>query len=147
CWFVREIMPKLDVLFGSDYKVRIAGRSNSAQVQAIASRRVEILGIVDNLLPLYNSARLCIAPTRFAAGLPMKVHSAAAAGVPVVTTQLIAEQLNWRHNVELMIANEPETFAGACYYLCTDATLWQRIRRAALDRVRRDCSPVEFTRS
>jgi glycosyltransferase involved in cell wall biosynthesis len=143
-WFVHEVMSKLDLLLGSSYKVRIVGRNNSPKIQALASSRVEVLGVIDHLEPLYNSARLCIAPTRFAAGLPMKVHSAAAAGVPVVSTRLIAELLDWRHNVELITADEPETFAVGCYQLFTDSILWHRIRRAALGRIGTDCSPTEF---
>ena len=36
---------------------------------------------------LYDRARLFIAPTRFASGLPHKIHEAAAFGLPVVTTR------------------------------------------------------------
>ena len=142
-WFVHEVISKLDVLLGTDYKLRIVGR-NSSSVQALSGRRVEVLGVVDNLQPVYNSARLCIAPIRFAAGLPMKVHSAAAAGVPVVSTQLVAEQLDWHHDVEIMTADEPETFAAACHQLYTNPILWHRLRCAALGRVSTDCSPAEF---
>ena len=142
-WFVHEVMPKLDVLLGANYRLKIVGR-NSPSIQALAGRRVDILGIVDDLQPVYNSARLCIAPTRFAAGLPMKVHSAAAAGVPVIATKLVAEQLGWRHNVELITADEPEAFAAACHKLYTNLILWHSLRRDALDRVKRDCNPTEF---
>src|SRR5208337_3201483 len=127
-WFVHEVMSRLDGLLGADYKLRIVGRNNSPAVQALAGRRVELLGIIENLQPVYNSARLFIAPIRFGAGLPMKVHSAAAAGVPVVSTELIAEQLDWFHDVELITANEPETFASACHQLYTNPILWHRVR-------------------
>ena len=36
------------------------------------------------------SCKVFIAPTRFAAGIPHKVHEATANGIPCVTTELLA---------------------------------------------------------
>ena len=143
-FFVGEVAPKLDALIGEDWRLWVAGRNGAAGVQALASDRVRLLGRVPDLGDLYARARLFIAPTRFAAGIPMKVHEAAARGLPVVATSLLARQLGWRSGEELLVADAPDAFAQACARLYTDAELWARIRAAGLGAVERDCSPERF---
>ncbi|HEY8574109.1 rhamnan synthesis F family protein [Phenylobacterium sp.] len=143
-FFVGEVMPKLDRLIGTDWVLKVAGRSAAPTVQALASPRVQLLGMVPDLAPLYGKARLFIAPTRFAAGTPMKVHEAAARGLPVVATSLLAGQLGWSDGRELLVADKPADFAGACARLYRDAELWTAIRKQALAAVKRDCSPAAF---
>jgi GT2 family glycosyltransferase len=143
-WFVQEVMPELDRLLGAWYKLRLVGANASKKIQSLASARVELLGRVDELRPCYEAARIFIAPTRYAAGLPWKVHEAAAFGLPVVTTTLIAEQLGWRDSVELLAADRAPDFAMACCRLYTDCQVWSSLRQQALERIARDCDPVEF---
>src|SRR5207253_7021477 len=88
---------------------------------------VELLGAVEDLVPLYNRARVFIAPTRFSAGVPLKVYEAAAHGLPVVATDLLARQLGWEPGEDLLAApaSDPDAFASACARLHDDADLWQ----------------------
>ncbi|MEO8114403.1 MAG: glycosyltransferase, partial [Phenylobacterium sp.] len=146
-YFVEEVMPLLDGLIGADWRLRVAGRDGAPRVRGLAGPRVALLGPVEDLWPLYGESRLFIAPTRFAAGLPMKVHEAAAAGLPVAATTLLAGQLGWSDGVELLAADGPEAFARACQRLATEPKLWSRLRVAALARVARDCSPQAFRRT
>jgi glycosyltransferase involved in cell wall biosynthesis len=105
------------------------------------------LGKVEDLVPLYDRARVFVAPSRFAGGIPLKVYEAAAHGVPVVASTLIAQQLGWRHDVELLVADTPEEFAAHCLRLHDDPALWQRLRDAALHATRRDCGIPSFADS
>ncbi len=75
----------------------------------------------------------------------MKVHEAAGAGLPVVATTLLADQLGWKDGVELLTADGSEDFARACYRLYADEQLWRRLRENALERARKECNPVEFS--
>lgn len=143
-WFAAEVMPRLDRLIGTDYVLHAVGRNGSEEAQALAGARVRLWGQVDDLAPFFEQARLFIAPTRFAAGIPMKVHTAAARGLPVVVTSLLAEQLGWRHRAEALVADGPDAFAETCGELYRDAALWQNLRENALLRVARDCSPQRF---
>jgi lipopolysaccharide biosynthesis protein/GT2 family glycosyltransferase len=143
-WFAREVMPELDRLIGTHYKLKLAGRNAGKRIQALAGSRIELLGRVDDLTPCYDGARLFIAPTRYAAGLPQKVHEAAAFGLPCVTTSLLAWQLGWESGVELLAADAPKDFAAACARLYTDQQLWGRLREEALKRVARECNPADF---
>ncbi len=114
---------------------------------ALAGPRVALVGQARDLAPWFSGARIFVAPTRFAAGIPHKVHEAAARGVPTVVTGLLARQLGWRDDVELLTAEAAEAFAARCAALYTDAFLWARLRAAALARVEIDCDPASFRRS
>lgn len=108
---------------------------------------IDKAGAVDDLAPFYNEARVFVAPTRFAAGIPLKVIDAAAAGLPVVMTSLLASQLGWRDGTEALVADEPEGFAAACVRLYTQPALWRTIREGALGAVARDFSHERFRAS
>ncbi len=139
-WFLREVWPR--ILAAGPARLDIVGHCEAPSVRAFASDSVHIHGGVDSVDPFYARARVFIVPTRFAAGIPHKAHEAAAHGLPMVTTPLIAGQLGWQE--ELGIAEQPADFADACLRLCNEATVWQAQRDAALRAVRRDCSSTAF---
>jgi hypothetical protein len=86
-----------------------------------------------------------VVPSRLAAGIPHKVHQAAMLGIPLVVTGLIASQLGWAHQSEILVADDPGDFADCCARLYGDKALWERLRANALARVRQDCAPEVFT--
>jgi GT2 family glycosyltransferase len=142
-WFAREVWPLLRARLGR-LRLVIAGARPGRSIRALAADDVEVLGSVPDLTPLYDQARVFIAPTRFAAGLPHKVHEAAAHGLPVVATSLLADQLGWRDGAVLSVADDPVSYANAVACLHEDETRWRRQRAAALDRVATDCAPGAF---
>jgi O-antigen biosynthesis protein len=141
-WFLTEIFPKIRKLLG-DIRVTIVGVNQSERIREMAAPPVEILGHVASLDDLFARSRLFVAPTRFAAGIPHKIHEAAARGLPVVATPLLAEQLGWTGR-ELSIAGDAESFAAECVDLYTNASRWADLRQAAMDRIRKECSPLRF---
>ncbi len=143
-WFLREVMPRLDALIGQGYVLDVVGWCDPSLQNSLQGPRVRFHGRVQDLGPLYAQARVFIAPTRFAAGMPMKVHEAAAHGLPVVATSLLAEQLGWNDGLELLVADGADAFAAACARAYTDAALWERLRTEALRRVGVDCDPARF---
>jgi GT2 family glycosyltransferase len=143
-FFVREVAPRLDALIGADWTLRVAGRSGAPKVQALRSDRVQLLGRVEDLTPLYAGSRVFIAPTRYAAGIPMKVHEAAAHGLPCAVTSLLAGQLGWADGVAVTVGDTAEAFARACQRLYEDAAAWEAVRAGALARIQAECSPKAF---
>jgi hypothetical protein len=87
-----------------------------------------------------------VAPTRFAAGIPHKVHEAASRGIPSVISDLLREQLGWTHGIEALSASvrNADLFADCCVQLYQDETLWNSVRAAALHSVRTECAPERF---
>ncbi len=99
---------------------------------------------VDDLTALYEDARVFVAPTRYSAGISLKVIEAAARGVPIVCTPLVSRQLGWISGEELLTAETPAEFACAVQLVYSDRGLWMHLREAALARVTRDYSPEGF---
>jgi O-antigen biosynthesis protein len=130
-WFVEHVMPLLDKKM-SDYQLLVAGRIESDDVKWLANDRVKLLGIVDDLETLYASCRIFIAPTRFAAGIPLKVMEASARGLPTIATSVVSSQLGRTHENDILVADEPAGFADCCWRLYEDAALWDGFESRAL---------------
>jgi GT2 family glycosyltransferase len=145
-WFLTEVFPIIQKKLGDTVRLTIAGVNKSQRVRELAGPSVRMTGYVIDLGELYAAAKLFIAPTRFAAGLPHKIHEAAAYGLPVVATSLLAKQLDWT-GAELAIADDAESFASRCCELYTNPGKWQNQRNAALDRVKTECSSETFDRA
>jgi len=143
-WFLEEMFPKIQATLGSDVSFIIAGVNKSERLRLCAGPSVRITGDVPDLTHLYDSVRVFVAPTRYAAGIPHKVHEAAARGVPVVATPLLASQLGWRDDDPFMVGSDAESFAAKCVQLHTNKALWSRLRDAALERIRTECSNESF---
>ena len=141
-WFCREIWPKFRSLIDDEVSFSIVGGQPPAEVRELP--HVNVLGQVADLTPLYDRARIFVAPSRLAAGIPIKVQTAAAHGLPVVCTSILAEELGWHNEVELLVADDPEGFAQCCARLYSDDGLWARLRSNALNRVAQECSHQAF---
>jgi len=145
-WFAQEVLPRIRRQLSAEVRLIVAGHQ-AASVVAEAGRGVEFLGRVGDLTPIYNGARVFVAPSKFAAGIPLKVIEAAAYGLPVVGTTLMATQLGWRDGVEMLAADGADAFAAACVRLYTDQPVWNELRVNALARVERDHAPERFSRT
>ncbi|MBV9201987.1 MAG: class I SAM-dependent methyltransferase [Alphaproteobacteria bacterium] len=143
-WFATEVLPLLRKELGQDLRLRVVGLNQAASIAALDGILLDLTGPVEDLTPWFEAARIFVVPTRFAAGVPHKVHQAAALGVPVVATDLIVEQTGWKADHEILGASSPDQFAKACMRLFTDKALWTRVRQGALERCREECSPSAF---
>jgi GT2 family glycosyltransferase len=143
-WFLDEVLPRVREALGSSIRFTISGVNGSARIHARTFEGVHIVGAVDDLTALYADHRVFVAPNRFGAGIPRKVHEAAAHGLPVMATGLLAAQLGWEDRVHLVVADDPETFARRLIELYQDPALWESTRAAALERVKIDCCPKRF---
>jgi O-antigen biosynthesis protein len=103
-----------------------------------------ILSDPPDMAQVYKSARVMVAPTRFSAGIPMKVHEAASQGVPVVMTDLLARQLGWQRDGIAATPSDPAVMARAIEAVALDAERWQRTQVLQLSLVAQDCDPAAF---
>jgi GT2 family glycosyltransferase len=141
-WFLSEIYPRIQQALG-EIPMTIAGIIKSERIRDLAGQSVRITGHLPSLEDLFATSRVFVAPTRYSAGVPIKIYEAAAHGVPVVATPLLASQLGWTAR-ELAIAESAEAFAAQVIETYTNAATWAGLRDAALDRVRRECSVETF---
>jgi glycosyltransferase involved in cell wall biosynthesis len=149
CWFVDEVLPLVEESLGWETRLTVIGfTGQSVDLDRFSNHpRIVLRGAVSQTEPAYNQHRLFVAPTRFAAGTPYKVYEAASYGLPVVATQLLADQMEWTNGEELLTADarDPVGFAERIVTLYRDAGLWTHLRSMALARLGRENSLECYT--
>jgi len=141
-YFIREIFPVVNKKIKCEFN--IAGIDMSGELKKFKTEGVNILGRVENLYDYYNISKVFVAPTRFSAGIPLKVIEAASHGVPVVVTKIIADQLGWMPGEECLVGYNPWDFAEKIAELYSNYDLWEKIRSNSLERVRKEYNPQVF---
>ncbi len=138
-WFIGQVLPLLDGRLPPEVRFTVAGFvRRDVDLSALGRHpRVDLIGAVDDLAALYDRHRVFVAPTRFAGGIPFKVHEAASYGVPVVASDLICRQVGWKTGVEIIAGGTDDAagFADAVVALYKDAKCWNTVRRGAIQRL------------
>lgn len=127
-WFVSDVLPLLRRRY-PECSLALAGRSPGPAVQALgqADPRIRVTGTVPDIRPWMWGSRVSIVPLRVGGGTRLKIYEAMAAGVPVVSTTVGAEGLDYTDGEDILIADTPERFAEACARLLADSELAARI--------------------
>ena len=89
-----------------------------------------IMGWADSVATVMQSARVCLAPLRFGAGLKGKLLDAMLHGTPWVTTSIGAEGMKSGIIDSDSIADTPEDFATLCVTIYTDKIKWEKNAKA-----------------
>ena len=139
-WFVREIFPTVhEALPGVTFK--IVGSHMPPDIASIASDGVEPVGWVHDLVPLYHTVRVVVAPLRYGAGIKGKLGESAAHGVPFVCTSIATEGTLMLHERDCLNADSAEDFATEVIRLYSDASLWETLSVNVQSAIERQCSP------
>lgn len=130
-WLVEEIWPLIRQRF-SGITLRLVGSNPTEQVQRLACADIEVTGFVtdEQLLEVYRSARVMVAPLRFGGGMKGKVIESMRFGVPCVTTSVGVQGLADTSGF-LAAADSPREFADAVSELIADDELWTKRSAAA----------------
>ena len=116
----------------------IVGRSPDDRVikAAKAWSGVTVTGTVEDVRPFLWSAKISVVPMRIGSGTRIKIYEYMASGVPVVSTTMGAEGLDYMDGVDIEIADNPLDFAAKCVRLLTDERARQDFASRALHRTR-----------
>ena len=88
---------------------------------------VIVTGYVDDVRPYMQRAASCVVPLLNGGGTRLKILEALAMRKPVVSTSVGAEGLPLTTGREILIADEPESFAQAVLSLFKDSELSNRL--------------------
>jgi glycosyltransferase involved in cell wall biosynthesis len=131
-WYLEKIQPL--VLEGiADASLVITGDHMGLPLPS--ARNVRLTGYVDDIKTLISSSCVSIAPLLTGGGTRLKILEAMASGVPVVSTRKGTEGLMVRDGEHLLIADDPEKFAGCIIRLLQDKAFGERISSSALHLV------------
>jgi GT2 family glycosyltransferase len=146
-WFFNDVYPCLIEQSAAIPPIRIAGNMVEKMLDECHKFPCDLLGFVEDLSPHYWQAKVFIAPTRYAAGIALKILEAASHGVPIVATPILAKQLSWTNESELLVAESATEFAAACIRLHNEQELWERLQTNALNAIKRDYSVQKFSQT
>jgi glycosyltransferase involved in cell wall biosynthesis len=126
----------------------IAGRSPDPRVLKAAERvpGVTVTGSVPDMRPYLWNSKLSIVPIRIGGGTRLKVYESMAAGLPVVSTTIGAEGLDYADGKDIVIADTPEAFASSCLRLLEDSRARNAVSANALSLVEDNFSWASVTR-
>ena len=139
-WLATEILPRLHELVPG-VRLTLAGSDPTEGIQALANPWVEVTGWVPDLVDLYHGSRVFAAPLRFGAGMKGKIGESLSFGLPVVTTKVGAEGLHVVDGRDLLLADDPDEFAGKLAEAYTDQALWESLASAGRQAMDRQLSP------
>jgi glycosyltransferase involved in cell wall biosynthesis len=134
-WFLSDIYPKIRAVV-PEVELMVTGELGNQTLPAQPS--VCFTGRVDDVRPLLASAAVSIVPLRIGAGTRLKILEAMVLGTPVVATTKGAEGLTLVDGEDLLIGDDPASFAQQVIRVLRDASLGQRLAQHAAVKVRND---------
>jgi sugar transferase (PEP-CTERM/EpsH1 system associated) len=136
-YFMREIMPLIKAKV-PDATLTVVGRNPPAALVDLSKEdpALVITGRVDDVRPYIEGAAVYIVPLRIGGGTRLKIFEAMAMEKAVVSTTVGAEGLPLTNGVELLLADEPQTFADAVIKLFGDSQYATELGQRAASVVR-----------
>ena len=131
-YFMKQIWPLIDTKHPG-VSLLIAGRNPDESVldcQRVAGN-IKVLGFVEDERPTLANAKALLVPLRVGGGSRLKILTAMAMGRVVISTSIGAEGIACTDGKNILIADEPETFARQVDRVLNDKLLRQRIGSAA----------------
>jgi len=120
-YFMREIMPLIKNKV-PDVTLTVVGRNPAPALVDLSKedKSLIITGRVDDVRPYMENAAAYIVPLRIGGGTRLKIYEAMAMEKALISTTVGAEGLPLTNGVELLLADEPGTFADAVVRVLTD---------------------------
>jgi len=111
-WFIARIWP---IVRGAHPSVQfhVAGKGLNTNSTAFDDARIVVHGEVNSAIDFMKQHSIMVVPLRSAGGIRVKIIEGMACGKAIVSTRVGAEGLNLENNLEIVIADEDESFAQA----------------------------------
>jgi GT2 family glycosyltransferase len=144
-YFCTNVMPRLrkklpEVVF------HVYGSHMPDEFRRYESDNVKMIGYVENVEDVHNTARLFVSPLLSGAGLKGKVIECMAAGLPSVISPVSAEGTGLVHSQSAFIPDTVDEWCEYVYTLYTDEALWNKVSENALSLAESLYSPCEGAR-
>ncbi len=120
-WFYDRVWPIVSTAF-PELKLLVVGSGDPPTVlQHLKSdSRVIFSGSVPDVEPWYNQAAVSVVPLLTGSGTRLKILEAMALGLPVVSTSIGAEGINYTNGKDIIIADTKDLFAKELIDLLQD---------------------------
>jgi polysaccharide biosynthesis protein PslH len=135
-YFCSEVFPAIKAEV-PEARFRIVGRNPDRRVARWASDSIEVTGRVPSVVEHLRQSAVVIVPLRIGGGTRLKIYEAMATAKAVVSTTIGAEGLDIRHGRDIMLADDPKSFAQAVIMFLQDRDLRRRYEKAAAETAAR----------
>lgn len=127
---MRQVWPRVHRRM-PDAVLTIIGKSPPASLSSVVHGlpSVEVTGYVDDPTPYLSATGAFIVPLFAAGGMRVKILDAWCWGLPIVSTSIGAEGIDYRAGENIFIADEPAEFAAAVVRLLNRPELANGVRR------------------
>ena len=115
--------------------VFLVGSKPTREVLELSSRNVTVTGWVDDLRPVYDKARIFVAPLRYGAGVKGKIGESLSFGLPTITTSIGAEGMDLEHGVDLFIAETADEIANRICEIYNNEELLASIAKNGSEKI------------
>ncbi|HEY8292968.1 MAG TPA: glycosyltransferase, partial [Thermomicrobiales bacterium] len=128
-YLCERVLPLLSPALREEHPLSVVGNGLDAKTINLARHldHIRMVGWVPSLVPYVQRARISVVPVLHGAGTKTKLIQALTAGTPSVSTSIGIEGLDLHDGEQVLVADDPATFARAMTRLLEDATLWQRL--------------------
>ena len=134
-WFTDEIWPLIRAKRPKT-TLAIVGRKPTPAILALGQKPgIKVTGTVPDVRPWLHGSKLSIVPLRIGGGTRLKIYESMAARVPVISTTIGSEGLDYRDGETIRIADSPAPFADRCLDLLDDIPSMNRMAEAAWNLV------------
>lgn len=108
-WFAEDVLPQL-----SDVHLYLVGKRPHPRIAALKDDpNITVTGTVPEVTPYLFGATIFVVPLRIGSGTRLKILEAMAAGCAIVSTRVGASGLGVTDGEQLLLADDPTTFAAA----------------------------------
>lgn len=125
-WFVKKIFPLIQKKI-KNLKVFIIGINSTREFKN--KKQLFVKDWVLDITKFFSLSDVAAVPLKYESGTRFKILEAGIYNLPVVSTTLGAEGLNYKKNKSIMIADDPKKFADKVIYLYQNPRVRKKIAR------------------
>ncbi len=133
-WLVRDIFPRIVAEVPDARLALVGGYIERLDHLRPAAHGVDFLGFVPDIAAAYAASAVAASPILSGGGTRTKIIEAVAYRVPVVSTTLGAEGLDFVDGSEIVLRDDAVSFAAACVALFRDPARRVAMAEAAVRR-------------
>ncbi|UCF71518.1 MAG: glycosyltransferase [candidate division WOR-3 bacterium] len=136
-YFIKDIFPSVKTHM-KNAKLTIVGKGYEDELKQIAMNKdIDVIGPVSDISPYLSSHKVFVSPIRYGGGVRVKILEAMAHGTAVVSTSLGADGISVTHRKDIILADDPKSFAQWVVELLQNHELRQEIAKNAYEFARR----------
>ncbi|MCX7112653.1 MAG: glycosyltransferase [Proteobacteria bacterium] len=134
-YFVKEIWPLIRSSL-PEVQFLIIGSKMPDHIKALETHAgVVVVGFVQDLAEYFDHCKMTVVPLRFGAGIKGKIGTSASFGVPSIATTIAVEGMGFVDGEDVLVADDPATFAELVVRLYQDEPLWIRLSQSCLAKI------------